>query len=86
MLQSEPASLQLRFLQTLTEVAAENNSTTIFPVPIDLFTPFLQRAREIVANAGPPASADAPAPAGVLPPPKAGVSAPAPARAELTNT
>jgi len=36
-----PIALQLRFLQTLTEVASENNSTTIFPVPIDLFTPFL---------------------------------------------
>lgn len=37
---SSPAALQLRFLQTLTEVAAEKNSTTIFPVPIDLFKPF----------------------------------------------
>ncbi len=38
-------SLQLRFLQTLREVAAENNSTTIFPIPIDLFTPFIELAR-----------------------------------------
>jgi regulator of protease activity HflC (stomatin/prohibitin superfamily) len=38
-----PAALQLRFLQTLTEVATEKNSTTIFPVPIDLITPFLQK-------------------------------------------
>lgn len=38
-----PVALQLRFLQTLAEVASENNSTTIFPVPIDLFTPFLKR-------------------------------------------
>jgi regulator of protease activity HflC (stomatin/prohibitin superfamily) len=37
----EPASIQLRFLQTLTEIATERNSTTIFPVPIDLLTPFL---------------------------------------------
>jgi regulator of protease activity HflC (stomatin/prohibitin superfamily) len=37
-----PMALQLRFLQTLVEVAAENNSTTVFPVPIDLFTPFLK--------------------------------------------
>lgn len=37
---SSPYALQLRFLQTLTEVAAEKNSTTIFPVPIDLFKPF----------------------------------------------
>jgi len=32
-----PASLQLRFLQTASEVAAENNSTTLFPVPLELF-------------------------------------------------
>lgn len=38
----EPIALQLRFLQTLTEVASEKNSTTIFPVPIDLLTPFLK--------------------------------------------
>ena len=39
-LAAEPASLQLRFLQTLTEISAEKNSTTIFPVPIDLITMF----------------------------------------------
>jgi len=39
-----PIALQLRYLQTLTEVASENNSTVIFPVPIDLFEPFI-RAR-----------------------------------------
>jgi regulator of protease activity HflC (stomatin/prohibitin superfamily) len=37
----EPIALQLRFLQTLVEIASENNSTTIFPVPIDLLKPFL---------------------------------------------
>jgi regulator of protease activity HflC (stomatin/prohibitin superfamily) len=37
-----PVAIQLRFLQTLREVAAENNSTTIFPVPIDLFRPFIE--------------------------------------------
>jgi regulator of protease activity HflC (stomatin/prohibitin superfamily) len=36
-----PVAIQLRYLQTLNEVAAENNSTTIFPVPIDLFKPFV---------------------------------------------
>jgi regulator of protease activity HflC (stomatin/prohibitin superfamily) len=36
-------TLQLRFLQTLTEVAAEKNSTLIFPVPIDLLTPFMKK-------------------------------------------
>jgi len=40
-----PATLQLRFLQTLTEVASEKNSTMIFPVPIDLFEPFIKKAR-----------------------------------------
>ena len=38
-----PAAIQLRFLQTLTEVATEKNSTTIFPVPIDLLKPFLDK-------------------------------------------
>ena len=38
----QPQALQLRFLQTLTEVASEKNSTTIFPVPIDLLTPFIE--------------------------------------------
>ena len=36
-----PVALQLRYLQTLREVAAENNSTTLFPIPIDLFAPFI---------------------------------------------
>ena len=40
LLSMHPASLQLRFLQTATEIAAENNSTTLFPLPIDLLTPF----------------------------------------------
>ncbi|MCX5901266.1 MAG: slipin family protein [Proteobacteria bacterium] len=39
---SNPVSLQLRYLQTLTEVAAEKNSTTIFPLPIDLIRPFMK--------------------------------------------
>jgi len=38
-----PTALQLRFLQTLAEVASEKNSTTIFPVPIDLLKPFLDK-------------------------------------------
>lgn len=40
---TEPMALQLRFLQTLAEIATENNSTTIFPVPIDLFTAFMKK-------------------------------------------
>ena len=37
-----PMALQLRFLQTLTEMASENNSTTIFPIPVDVLTPFMR--------------------------------------------
>jgi regulator of protease activity HflC (stomatin/prohibitin superfamily) len=40
---TNPAAIQLRFLQTLTEVATEKNSTTIFPVPIDLLKPFIEK-------------------------------------------
>ena len=39
----EPAALQLRYLQTLAEIATENNSTTIFPVPIDFLKAFMDR-------------------------------------------
>lgn len=39
-----PVAIQLRYLQTLTEIAAENNSTTIFPVPIDLLEAFRKMA------------------------------------------
>ena len=42
----EPIALQLRFLQTLTEIASEKNSTIIFPVPIDLLTPFLKKDKD----------------------------------------
>ena len=40
-IEKHPVAVQLRYLQTLSEVSAENNSTTIFPVPIDLFKPFV---------------------------------------------
>ena len=39
----QPMALQLRYLQSLVEVASEKNSTTIFPIPIDLLTPFLKK-------------------------------------------
>ena len=42
-IQEYPVAIQLRFLQTLREVAAENNSTTLFPIPVDLFEPFLRK-------------------------------------------
>src|SRR5437016_8476882 len=40
----QPTALQLRYLQSLVEIASEKNSTTIFPVPIDLLTPFLKKS------------------------------------------
>ncbi|MDP2600060.1 MAG: slipin family protein [Deltaproteobacteria bacterium] len=40
-----PMALQLRYLQTLVEVSAEKNSTTIFPIPIDLLKPFLEKGK-----------------------------------------
>jgi regulator of protease activity HflC (stomatin/prohibitin superfamily) len=43
-LATEPMSLQLRYLQTLREIAAEKNSTTLFPIPIDLIKPFIKLA------------------------------------------
>jgi regulator of protease activity HflC (stomatin/prohibitin superfamily) len=43
-LSKDPAALQLRYLQTLSEIATENNSTMIFPIPIDLFKPFIKAA------------------------------------------
>lgn len=42
LMEPHPMALQMRYLQTLTEVASENNTTTLFPIPIDLFKPFLQ--------------------------------------------
>jgi regulator of protease activity HflC (stomatin/prohibitin superfamily) len=41
---SEPVTLQLRYLQTLTEIATEKNSTIVFPLPIDTISPFVQAA------------------------------------------
>jgi regulator of protease activity HflC (stomatin/prohibitin superfamily) len=47
-----PQALQLRYLQTLVEVASENNSTTIFPIPIDLLTPFMEAAKRTTGTTG----------------------------------
>jgi regulator of protease activity HflC (stomatin/prohibitin superfamily) len=51
-LAGNPATLQLRFLQTLTEVAAEKNSTIVFPVPIDLFAPLIAALRRSSGGPG----------------------------------
>ena len=42
-IQKYPEALQLRYLQTMKEISSESNSTTIFPLPIDLVTPFLKK-------------------------------------------
>jgi regulator of protease activity HflC (stomatin/prohibitin superfamily) len=43
MMEASPITVQLRYLQTLKEVAAENNSTTLFPIPIDMFKAFTEK-------------------------------------------
>ena len=43
---TQPMALQLRYLQALTEVAAEHNSTTVFPIPIDLVSPFIKKSTD----------------------------------------
>jgi len=49
-LSEEPSALTLRYLQTLREIATEKNSTTIFPVPIDLLKPFLKQDSKEIAG------------------------------------
>jgi regulator of protease activity HflC (stomatin/prohibitin superfamily) len=46
---TEPAALQLRYLQTLAEIATENNSTTIFPVPVDFLKAFMSASERKAA-------------------------------------
>jgi regulator of protease activity HflC (stomatin/prohibitin superfamily) len=78
MLQSQPASIQLRYLQTVTEIAAENNSTTIFPIPIDLLRSFMPRAEDLVATTTQPATQATTS----LPPADVPAALPAPAVAD----
>jgi regulator of protease activity HflC (stomatin/prohibitin superfamily) len=59
-LAKEPSAIQLRYLQTVTEIAAENNSTTIFPIPIELFRPFLRAAESSAAASGAEQSGEPP--------------------------
>ena len=46
LMETQPMSLQLRYLQTLNQIATENNSTILFPIPIDLIKPFLSFAEK----------------------------------------
>jgi regulator of protease activity HflC (stomatin/prohibitin superfamily) len=62
---TQPATLQLRYLQTLAEISSEANSRTVmFPIPIDLLTPFLEASRKLAAAAEKqlPASTGTPVP------------------------
>jgi regulator of protease activity HflC (stomatin/prohibitin superfamily) len=49
-LSEQPSALTLRYLQTLREIATENNSTTIFPIPIDFLKPFMKTLAETQGN------------------------------------
>ena len=49
LIQDYPVAIQLRFLQTMVEIAAENNSTTVFPVPMDLFKPIVEAGERFKA-------------------------------------
>ncbi|HTK68346.1 MAG TPA: slipin family protein [Candidatus Eisenbacteria bacterium] len=54
MIGTQPLAIQLRYLQTLSEIATENNSTTLFPIPIDLFEPLIRMRDRLVGGAPPP--------------------------------
>ena len=58
LIQDHPVALQLRFLQTAVEIAAENNSTMVFPIPMDLFTPLMEAGGRLKALGGGAASPD----------------------------
>lgn len=55
MMATQPAALQLRYLQTISEMSAQSTSTTIIPVPVDLLLPFLRQAGMPAATPQPPA-------------------------------
>ena len=56
---NHPVAIQLRFLQTLLEVGSEHNTTTLFPIPIDLFQPFIEAARKVSDKAVDPGAGGA---------------------------
>jgi regulator of protease activity HflC (stomatin/prohibitin superfamily) len=57
-LSTVPAAMQLRYLQTLTEIGAEQNSTVVFPMPIDIIKPFLELFEKSGKATGPSAAAN----------------------------
>ncbi|HET7042251.1 MAG TPA: slipin family protein [Gemmatimonadales bacterium] len=68
---TNPASLQLRYLQTLLEIGGNQNTTVVFPVPMDIFEPFLENARGARGGGRRPSSSPSqpPPPEGDDPPP-----------------
>ncbi len=52
MLSSEPVSVQLRYLSTLSEIATEQNSTIVFPLPMDVLSPLIQMFKRVGAQSG----------------------------------
>ena len=72
-----PSALQLRYLQTLVEISAEKASTTIFPLPIDLLRPFLERGHPQAEPPHTPALAAPPPPSNI---PQQAARVPVPAR------
>jgi regulator of protease activity HflC (stomatin/prohibitin superfamily) len=67
LISTQPAALQLRYLQTLTEIAVEKNSTIIFPLPIDLVEPLTELMRKAGGSNGATSQANAPAPRPAVP-------------------
>lgn len=65
-LSKSPASLQLRYLQTLLELGADQNSTVVFPLPMDLIGPLLQRFSAADPATGAPGTPDVPGDSGAL--------------------
>ena len=61
-LSESPASLQLRYLQTLLELGADQNSTVVFPIPIDIISPFLDALRHQTPGPGVNGHASGPRP------------------------
>ena len=49
-MESHPIAVQLRFLQTLGEIASEHSSTVVFPVPIDLLSPIMDAAKALAGK------------------------------------
>jgi hypothetical protein len=71
---TNPASLQLRYLQTLLEIGSNQNTTVVFPLPMDVIEPFLGRADH--NRGGSKAKPDAPRPDAPPPPPGGGEPVP----------